>query len=108
MTPFAMFLFFLAVVLQIVMIFMLPQTRGYTVPLPTIACLASINAAIFFMARLVHGGMNLSLLIPLSAAVVPLGAIAIGVFAYGESAPILKIVLLCGACGLIGVASAIR
>lgn len=45
---------------------------------------------------------------PISAAVIPLGAIALGVLAYGEPAPWPKVMLLVLASVLIGVASGLK
>jgi quaternary ammonium compound-resistance protein SugE len=100
-------MFALAVALQVVMVYLLPMTRGYRTLLPTIGCLLSINAAIFCLARLSASGVSVGILIPVSAALVPLAAIAIATLAYGEPAPLYKVTLLICACGLIGFASSL-
>jgi hypothetical protein len=100
--------FLLSVVLQVAVLSMLPITRGYTVPLYTAIAVVAINIAVFIFARIANAGVHLSLLIPLSATFVPLGVIAISIFAYGEPMPIAKAGLLVAACLLIGAASAIR
>lgn len=96
------------VALQIVMFSFLPATRGYTNLIPTLICLASANLANFLFSRILVGGSQLSFLVPLTAALVPLSVVAVAIFFYGEPAPPLKLVLLVIACGMIGVASAIR
>ena len=53
--------------------------------------------------RLVYSGMQLSILMPLAAAI-PLATIAVGVLVHGETASVQKIGLLVIACGLIGFA----
>jgi hypothetical protein len=59
------------------------------------------------VARLYNGGAKLGIMMPLLAAVIPIGIIAIGVFMYGEKASPAKVALLVAACGLIGAAAAI-
>jgi hypothetical protein len=66
------------------------------------------SLSFWMMARLVHGGVNLSILAPIMAAIVPLGAIATGILIYGEPAPVIRVGLLVSACALIGVASTLR
>jgi multidrug transporter EmrE-like cation transporter len=101
-------MFFASVILQVVSLSLLPATKSYTVLWPTIVALVCLNVAIWLFARLVAGGVQLSILIPISATVVPLSIIAVGVFAYGEPAPALKITLLVVASGLIGYASSLK
>jgi hypothetical protein len=59
------------------------------------------------MARLLNSGINLGILLPFMAAVVPLCAIAVGILFYGESASFIKLFLLVSACLVIGFASSI-
>jgi hypothetical protein len=59
------------------------------------------------MARLLNSGINLGILLPFMAAVVPLCAIAVGILFYGESASFIKLSLLVSACLVIGFASSI-
>lgn len=101
-------MFLASVALQLVMLTALPSTMGYTKLLPTLVAIAAINLAIFLFARLLAGGVNLSILIPLSAAVIPLGAIVIAIVVYKEPVSVLKIALLVGACGMIGAAASVR
>jgi quaternary ammonium compound-resistance protein SugE len=93
--------------LQIFAMSMLPMTRGLTEPLPTIGVAAGFLAGIGIMARITHAGINLSLLIPILAAVVPTGAILVGIFFYGEPASTAKICVLVGACMLIGLSNVV-
>ena len=90
---------------QIFGLFLLPATRGLTQPLPTIAAAAAFLFGIRVMARIAPSGVNLSLLVPVMAALVPIGAIMVGIFAYGEVASLAKIGVLVVACILIGVAN---
>jgi hypothetical protein len=57
------------------------------------------------VARLYHGGAKLGIVMPLLAAVIPIGIIAIGVLMYGERASFFKILVLLAACGLVGAAA---
>src|SRR5450432_1811692 len=98
-------LFFVSVAFQLAAMFILPRTRGFTAPLPTLACAVLFVCGIGAVARMYVSGAKLGIMSPLLAAVIPLGVIAIGVFAYNESASPLRIALLLGACGLIGAAA---
>ncbi|QKS00595.1 hypothetical protein F9288_13915 [Sphingomonas sp. CL5.1] len=93
-----------SLVFQLVGIFLLPMTRGFTDPLPTLGSALGFLIGIGFLARLSTSGMNISILIPLISALNPLGALVIGVLVYGDSAPFAKIAMLVTACVLIGVA----
>jgi multidrug transporter EmrE-like cation transporter len=97
----------LSVAFQLIGVFLLPMTKGLTQPLPTIAGAIAFLIGLGLMARLSASGVNLSVLLPLMAALVPLGAVAIGVLAYGDSASLPKIFMLVAACGLIGYASTV-
>lgn len=100
-------LFFASVGFQLLAVMLLPRTRGFTVLLPTVAAAIFFVCGIWMVARMYHSGAKLGIMMPLLAAVIPLGIIAIGVFMYGESASVLKIALLVGACGLIGAAATV-
>jgi multidrug transporter EmrE-like cation transporter len=101
-------LFVIAIVLQIAAASMLPATRGFMALIPTATCLVFFGVSFWMMARLMHSGVNLSIIAPIMAAIVPLGAIATGILVYGEPAPAMRIGLLVSACALIGFASTIR
>jgi small multidrug resistance pump len=96
-----------AVVFQLLAVVLLPRTRGFTNPLPTLGCSALFVCGIWMVARMYYGGAKLGIMMPLLAAVIPIGIIVIGISLYGESASVLKVALLIGACGLIGAAASV-
>lgn len=85
----------------------MPQTDGYTNIWPTLATIFAFNINVWMMAKIIHSGVQLGILVPLLTAVIPLGTITIGIIYYGESADPLKIGLLFIACGLVVGASRI-
>jgi multidrug transporter EmrE-like cation transporter len=93
------------VFLQLVGVALLPRTQGFTQLGPTIAVLTVFALSYWILARIVHSGASLGILIPLLATIMPLATVAIGVVMYGESASVVKIGLLATACTLIGIAS---
>ena len=99
-------MFVASIVFQLFGLILLPLTKGFTEPMPTVGAALGFEVGIGLLARLIHSGINLSVLIPLLAATVPLATIAFGVLVYGESASLLKITMLVSACILIGFASA--
>lgn len=68
MSPLVIAQFAVSVVLQVVALAMLPMTRGFTRPLPAIAVGGMFVVAIGLYARLVAGGVPLSVLVPMSSA----------------------------------------
>ena len=90
---------------QWIAVALLPHTEGFTRPIPTIGCSACFVFSAWAIARLTKSGADVSIVIPLIAAIIPLGAIPIGVLLYGEPASLLRIALLISACALVGVAS---
>lgn len=106
-TPLAAGLVLLSVLAQLVGIYLMPLTKGLTAPLPTLGFALAYGVGIALLPRIAHMGINLSLFIPFVAALVPLGAVALGVLAYGEPASLAKIGILVTACVLIGVANAV-
>lgn len=108
MTVSSVALFFFLVVSQIVAVSLLPRTAGFTNLYWTIACLSVYAASLWSLAYIIHTGMPLSLVVPILAAVVPLMSIAVALVFYKEAASLLRIVLLCFACGVIGLASAVK
>lgn len=98
-------LFVAAVISQLIAAGLLPRTAGFTNPVPTLACAGALVLSFLFIARMIHSGVNLSILAPLVSAIVPLGAVFIGILMYGEAASIGKVALLITACALIGVAA---
>jgi len=101
-------LFVASAAFQILAVALLPRTRGFTLPLPTVACAVLFVLGIWMFARLYEGGAKLGIISPLLAAVIPLAVVGIGIFAYGESASPLRVALLVGACVLIGVAATVQ
>jgi multidrug transporter EmrE-like cation transporter len=101
-------IFFVSVTLQLITVLLLPATNAYTNLRPTLAVLVSINVAIWLYARMIASGVQLSVLIPIASAVIPIAVIAAGIYIYNEPAPVLKIVLLLSASILIGVASGVK
>ena len=94
--------------LQLFSIAMVPVSRGFTRPLPAIACCAAFSLALFLLARIQVSGAQLSVAIPLLSAAVPLSSVALMLLVYGEGASPLKIGLLIGACLLIGAAASLK
>lgn len=83
----------------------LPRTAGFTKLMPTLLCSLGFLVTAWALSRLVHGGMQLSILMPLAATIVPLAAVIVGVLYFNDPVSPLKIGLLIAACGLIGVAA---
>lgn len=86
----------------------LPRTAGFTNPLWTALCVTAFLISIFVMAYAIKNGLSLSLLVPMISVGMPICTIAIGVFIYKEPASVMKVLTLCTACGLVGVASVIK
>src|SRR5579863_4729730 len=106
--PLRIYLLFAAsVAFQLLAMVLLPRTRGFTAPLPTLGCAALFVCGIWMIARMYQSGAKLGIMSPLLAAIIPLGVIAVGIFLYHESASPLRITLLVAACGLIGAAAAV-
>jgi hypothetical protein len=97
--------FIASIALQVVSLAVMPMTAGYTKPLPTLFCVVTFAVAIGLLARIIASGVQLSILIPLSSASVPIATVLVGVIFYHEPASLLRIAVLLGACGLIAVAS---
>jgi multidrug transporter EmrE-like cation transporter len=107
-SPLAVAMFGASIALQLVMIATLPSSHGYTKPLPTAVIIVCMNVAVYLFALLVARGVQLSILFPISSAMIPLGAIALGVWAHGEPAPWPKIILLVLASVMVGIASGLK
>jgi multidrug transporter EmrE-like cation transporter len=101
------FIFLALVAGQLTAIALLPKTAGFANLVPTVGCIVAFVFSLWMLARLSTGGLNLGILVPLVAAVVPLGAIIIGVVLYGERVSVPKFLCLGASCLLIGVASRI-
>ena len=97
--------FTISVAAQLLGTAMLPLTQGLTRPVPTLVGALGFLVGTGLMARLVNSGVNLSVLVPLVSAAVPLASIAMGVLLFGDTPSVPKLALLLAACGLIGFAS---
>lgn len=108
LTPTVIGTFVASVALQVLALSLLPRSEGFTRPLPTLILIVAFIAGIWLMARLTASGVPISILTPITAAVVPLGVVAVGVLVYGEPASLLRVAVLVVACVLIGIAGSIR
>lgn len=106
LTATQIFAFLYATATQIVGVSLLVKTRGFTQVGYTIAAIAVLISSFFALSWLLANGAKLNILLPVLAATVPLCSILVGVFFFGETASWLKIALLIGACGMIGLAAA--
>jgi multidrug transporter EmrE-like cation transporter len=97
--------FTISVAAQLLGTAMLPLTQGLTRPVPTLVGALGFLIGTGLMARLVNSGINLSVLVPLVSAAVPLASIAMGVLLFGDTPSVPKLALLLAACGLIGFAT---
>lgn len=101
-------IFVFLIVTQTIAVAFLPKTQAFTNLPWTAAFVVVMGLSQYSFAYLLHKGAPISALVPLMAGLIPLALIFIGIFIYRESASFLRIVLLCGACGLVGLANAIR
>ncbi len=107
LTPTIIMMLAASVVFQVIGLSLMPLTKGVTQLVPSVACGLAFLVGLGLMARLLNSGINLGILLPFMAAVVPLCAIAVGILFYGESASVIKLSLLVSACLVIGFASSI-
>lgn len=97
--------FLISIAFQVTAILLLPSTRGFTNVGPSVLCVALFAVALWMLARITNSGVNLGLLIPISAACVPLGTMFAAIVLYHEPGNPLRVALLVGACAIVGVAS---
>ena len=97
--------FTISVAAQLLGTAMLPLSQGLTRPVPTLIGALGFLIGTGLMARLVNSGVNLSVLVPLVSAAVPLASIAMGVLLFGDTPSVPKLAMLLAACGLIGFAT---
>jgi small multidrug resistance pump len=90
---------------QFVGLAVIPATRGFTAILPTIICIVSFVIGLGIMARLVHSGIDLSILTPIVTVSLQIFILVVGITIYGESASLGKIILLLCAAVMIGAAT---
>ena len=107
LTPAIIAMLAASVVFQVIGLSLMPLTKGLTELVPSIGCGIAFLAGLGLMARLLNSGINLGILLPFMAAIVPLCAIAVGIMFYGESASLTKRSLLVSACLVVGFASSI-
>ena len=107
LTPTIIAMLAASVVFQVIGLSLMPLTKGLTELVPSIGCGIAFLAGLGLMARLLNSGINLGILPPFMAAIVPLCAIAVGIMFYGESASLTKLSLLVSACLVVGFASSI-
>jgi multidrug transporter EmrE-like cation transporter len=107
-SPSVVLMFLAAIAAQVVTVFLLPLSRGLTDIVPTVGMFLSSLVAIGLFSRIIHAGVNLGILLPLFGASVPLVAVILGFFYFGEAASLAKIATLVAACVLIGVANLLR
>ena len=107
LTPAIIAMLAASVVFQVIGLSLMPLTKGLTELVPSIGCGIAFLAGLGLMARLLNSGINLGILLPFMAAIVPLCAIAVGIMFYGESASLTKLSLLVSACLVVGFASSI-
>jgi multidrug transporter EmrE-like cation transporter len=96
--------FLVSILFQVGAILLLPTTRSFTNPLNSVLCVASFGVALWMLARIVNAGVDLGLLIPVSAAFVPLATMVAGILMFEEPGSPLRVLLLLGACGTVGIA----
>ena len=108
LNPLIIAVFVFLILTQALAVSLLPRTEAFTSPGWTAAFAVIMGTSQYSFAWLLHKGTPMGSLVPLMAAVIPLILIAVGIFFYRESASALRVILLVSACGLIGVASAIR
>jgi multidrug transporter EmrE-like cation transporter len=97
--------YLVSIALQAAALSLLPISQGFSRPVPTIVLIVLFITGIGLMARIIATGIPLSILIAISAAVVPFAVVVVAVTIYHEPASPLRVALLLVACVLIGVAS---
>ena len=98
-------MFLVSIIFQVSALALLPLTKGYSNVVNSIICSVLFVIGIALLARIISTGVRMSILIPLSAAAVPIAIVGVSLVFYGEPASALKIALLLSACGIIGLAS---
>lgn len=101
----AIVLFLVVVVGQIGGSVLLARTAGFTHLGWSALCAAVYCVSLYCLAVLLHEGAALSLLMPLMAAVVPIGAIILAVVWLGEGPSWTRLGLLTLSCGIVALAS---
>ncbi|WP_066553332.1 hypothetical protein [Croceicoccus bisphenolivorans] len=86
---------------------LLAYTAGFTRPGWSVLCALVYAMSLYSLAVLLKEGAPLSLMMPLLAAVVPLGSMLLALTLLGEPASLLRVGLLVLACVVIGIASSV-
>ena len=94
-----------SVLLQFLGLALLPATRGFTAPWQTAACILAFVSGITFSARLIHSGVELSMLTPFVTVALQLAAVAVGIMVYGETPSFARLCLIGLSAVIIGVAA---
>lgn len=97
--------FLLSMLSQFAGLALIPATRGFTAPLPTAACIAAFLLGIGVSARLVHNGVELSIITPLMTVALQLLVLVVATTVYHESASFLRIGVLVSAALMVGAAT---
>jgi small multidrug resistance pump len=100
-------LFIVNLGLQLLALTMLPMSQGFTKPVPVIVLMISLLGAMWCLSRLIVSGVGLGFLFPLLGAAIPLAAMILGAFVFGEAFSVPKAAVLTLACGLIGLSSVV-
>jgi len=83
----------------------LPMTRGLNQVTVTVICALCFLTGLGIMSRLIYSGVNLTFVVPLMSALVPMGCVLVATLLYTEPVSIAKISILILACVLIGIAN---
>lgn len=97
--------FLLSMLSQFAGLALIPATRGFTAPWPTAACIAAFLLGIGISARLVHNGVELSIITPLMTVALQMLVLVVAIAVYGETASLARIGLLVAAALMIGAAT---
>ena len=97
--------FAVSIVGQFIALALVPATRGFTAIVPTLICVVCFVGSLAVSARLVHSGVELSLLTPIVTVALQIFILIVGIAIYHEAASPAKIGLLVCAALMIGVAT---
>ena len=83
LTPNVLMMLIASVIFQVIGLTLMPMTKGLTEIIPSLACGAAFLLGLAMMSRLIASGVDLSVLLPFMAAVIPLCVIAISILFHG-------------------------
>jgi small multidrug resistance pump len=98
--------FAISIVGQFIALALIPATRGFIAVWPTLGCILCFIGSLWVSARLVHAGVELSILTPIITVALQIFVLVVGITIYGESASLTKIGLL--VCSAVMIAAATR